>query len=167
MKQKRKLLVLLSCAAFCFTLFVFSPGDFLISHQSDFWFTWGDLGLAFFGVFAAGLLVLYACGRIAFRSSLIYSAVMTALALLAYVQGNYINADYGLLDGSVIDWSQYTVYGIITTILWGGCYSHFNYRCNQEAEDHEQHCEGGLPGVDWHSGAVTGAFGYHNAYDCC
>lgn len=120
MKQKRKLLVLLSCAAFCFTLFVFSPGDFLISHQSDFWFTWGDLGLAFFGVFAAGLLVLYACGRIAFRSSLIYSAVMTALALLAYVQGNYINADYGLLDGSVIDWSQYTVYGIITTILWGG-----------------------------------------------
>lgn len=120
MKKKQNLCLLLSCIAFCFTLLVFSPGEFLASHQSDFWFGWSNVGLCFIAAFAAGLLAFYACGRFVFRSSLIYSAVLIALSLLSYIQGNYINPDYGLLDGSSINWNDFKTYGIFNTVLWVG-----------------------------------------------
>ena len=36
-----------------------------------------------------------------------------------YIQGNYINYDYGVLDGTEIQWENYTKYGVINTLIWG------------------------------------------------
>ncbi len=40
------------------------------------------------------------------------------LSLCLYVQGNFINADYGVLDGRMIDWSQYLGREIKDAALW-------------------------------------------------
>ena len=39
-------------------------------------------------------------------------------ALAAYVQGNFLNPDFGVLNGRQIQWSQFRVNAIISTVLW-------------------------------------------------
>lgn len=118
MKERNKASLLLASLSFGFTLSIFAPGEFLSSHSSDFWFGWRELGWSFVAVFCVVILLTYGLGRFVFRSSIVFSALLTALTLTAYIQGNYINPNYGLLDGTVINWSNYTTYGLIDTILW-------------------------------------------------
>lgn len=48
----------------------------------------------------------------------IYAAVIFGGALAAYVQGNFLNPDFGVLNGRQIQWSQFRVNAIISTVLW-------------------------------------------------
>ena len=48
----------------------------------------------------------------------IYAAVIFGGALAAYVQGNFLNPDFGVLNGRQIQWSQFRVNGIISTVVW-------------------------------------------------
>ena len=48
----------------------------------------------------------------------IYAAVIFGGALAAYVQGNFLNPDFGVLNGRQIQWSQFKVNGIISTVVW-------------------------------------------------
>ena len=50
-----------------------------------------------------------------------YMLLVFGVTLGFYVQGNYINHDYGVLDGSNIDWGDYTGYGIVNTLIWAAC----------------------------------------------
>ena len=46
----------------------------------------------------------------------IYTALIFVFALCFYIQGNYLNSSYGVLDGKTIDWSSYSNYAIVNTI---------------------------------------------------
>lgn len=48
----------------------------------------------------------------------IYAAVVFGGALAAYVQGNFLNPDFGVLNGRQIQWSQFKISGIISTFVW-------------------------------------------------
>ena len=48
----------------------------------------------------------------------IYAAVIFGGALAAYVQGNFLNPDFGVLNGRQIQWSQFRVNAIISTVVW-------------------------------------------------
>ena len=48
----------------------------------------------------------------------IYAAVIFGGALAAYVLGNFLNPDFGVLNGRQIQWSQFKVNGIISTVVW-------------------------------------------------
>ena len=48
----------------------------------------------------------------------IYVAVIFGGALAAYVQGNFLNPDFGVLNGRQIQWGQFKVNAIISTVVW-------------------------------------------------
>ena len=37
------------------------------------------------------------------------------------VQGSFMNKNYGLLNGNAVDWSAYTGYGVVNTLVWVVC----------------------------------------------
>jgi hypothetical protein len=50
--------------------------------------------------------------------SKILNSIFFAIGVLLYLQGNYINVDYGVLNGAEIDWTSYKLYGIVDTCFW-------------------------------------------------
>lgn len=55
------------------------------------------------------------------KLSHVYMLLLFGLALGLYIQGNFVNTDYGVLDGSAINWGRYTKTAIVNTALWGAC----------------------------------------------
>lgn len=105
--------------ALCFTYFIFAPAEQYMLNQSEMWFSlWGILPQALL-TFAISLLILIVIGRLLpVKARRALSAVLIALALCFYLQGNFINADYGELDGRAIPWESYTLYAVLDTLFW-------------------------------------------------
>ena len=74
-------------------------------------FTWVGFALIFFFSFViAGLLHRkFLC---------VWMAIVSALILMLYVQGNFINIKYPVLDGKEIPWGTMHVQGVINTAIW-------------------------------------------------
>ena len=52
------------------------------------------------------------------RASRVFTALLAVLSLLVWAQGNLFVWDYGLLDGSSIDWTENHTYGFFELTLW-------------------------------------------------
>lgn len=109
-------------AALAFTLCFFGPLDLFFNNYEELWFTLQDI-LPSVAVMA---LILFACGTLLgtlLRGKLhnIYMALMFGGLLGLYVQGSFMNKDYGTLNGTAVDWSAYTGYGVMNTIVWVVC----------------------------------------------
>lgn len=46
--------------------------------------------------------------------------MLFCIYILFYFQGNFWLVDYGYLDGEAIDWSKYSIEGIIDVLIWIG-----------------------------------------------
>lgn len=105
--------------ALCFTYFIFAPAEQYMLNQSEMWFSlWGILPQALI-TFALSLAVLCGIGYLLpVKARRALSALLIALALCFYLQGNFINADYGELDGRAIPWQNYTLYAVLDTLFW-------------------------------------------------
>lgn len=109
-------------AALAFTLCFFGPLDLFFNNYEELWFNLQDI---LPGV-AITALILFACGTLLgtlLRGKLhnIYMALMFGGLLGLYVQGSFMNKNYGTLNGTAVDWSAYTGYGVINTIVWVVC----------------------------------------------
>lgn len=118
--KKHGIINLVLCsAALAFTAFVFAPVEQYMLNQSEMWFNLGDIlpaCLLFFALLA-GLLICV--GSIVHnRARRVLTAVVLGLAVCLYLQGNFLNPDYGELDGRAVQWSRFTLYGIIDTVFW-------------------------------------------------
>lgn len=109
-------------AALAFTLCFFGPLDLFFNNYEELWFNLQDIlpGVAIMA------LILFACGTLLgtlLRGKLhnIYMALMFGGLLGLYVQGSFMNKNYGTLNGTAVDWSAYTGYGVINTIVWVVC----------------------------------------------
>lgn len=123
MMRKRKqqgVLTLFLCAlALGFTAFVFGPIEQYMLNQSEMWFNLGDivkpallcLAVLVFLVVDIGVIIHHHPRRI-------LSALLLGLAVCLYLQGNFLNPDYGELDGRAVEWGKYTVYAIFDTLFW-------------------------------------------------
>ena len=49
---------------------------------------------------------------------MILAVVLFVIGLALYIQGNYANIDYGVLDGREIVWGEYLVYAILDSAGW-------------------------------------------------
>ena len=105
--------------ALCFTYFIFAPAEQYMLNQSEMWFSlWGIVPQALL-TFAVAMVVLCLIGYLLpVKMRRAMSAVLISLALCFYLQGNFINADYGELDGRAIDWQSYTLYAVLNTLFW-------------------------------------------------
>ena len=102
-----------------FTLFVFAPVDLYLSSADEFWFTLKDLsrwlGILALGTFVLTTLLAWLLPR---KLSVAFRAAVYACSFLAWIQGNLLVINYGTLDGSLIDWSAYTLRYVLDALLW-------------------------------------------------
>ena len=119
-KTVRSLITLLLCAlALSFTAFIFAPIEQFMLNQSEMWFNLGDIVPMSLLSFAALTAVLTGVGMLLpLKARRVYTAVILGLTVCLYLQGNFINPDYGELDGRAVDWSRFTGYAVIDTVFW-------------------------------------------------
>lgn len=107
--------------AYGYMFLVFTPLESYLANKSDFWFKLSTLlGVTLISfilcVVIATLLFGYVIGRIEKIASKLY-ALLLSIFVYAYIQGNYVPRDYGILNGDSIDFSAYPEYGIASIIL--------------------------------------------------
>ena len=102
-----------------FTFYGFGTVELYISNKSEFWFSYSDL-LPILIVFAAltFLISLVVVLIIPYKCLNYVVSILYGMALLLYIQGNFLPNNYGQLDGTVIDWSLYYGNIIINIIIW-------------------------------------------------
>ncbi|MFI3250841.1 MAG: hypothetical protein R3Y07_07755 [Eubacteriales bacterium] len=127
---RQKSLPFLQCARLCVcpamlisvTIFLFGPLDFYFANQYEFWFSFPDIIGLFLGLTLISTLVLmgisFLCNAINQYILYLFLALVFGLGFALYMQGNFMVVDYGLLDGTTIDWASYATWGEINRIIW-------------------------------------------------
>ena len=122
-RDKKQLLpgIVLSVAV-GFLVFLYAPIDLYCSNADEFWFDFGILFTAALGLFAVcvavmslAYIVLWLIHPVAYRIGL--AGGFIAL-ICTYVQGNFMVKNLPPLDGSTIDWGNYTALRTEGIILW-------------------------------------------------
>lgn len=116
--KDRLLLIVPPSAFFCYTILFCAPVQIYLNNYDEFWFNlsifcWISLLLcivAFAVCMVAGIILR---GKVLD----LYVSFLFGMALVLYLQGNYLNISYGELNGQMVDWSKYGKYGLINTII--------------------------------------------------
>ena len=118
-KRRLSVHIVLPGLLFVFTLFVFAPGDLYCATADELWFSPTELIpwlLAFAAV--AFVIVTFFSYVLPHKFSIAFRAGLYACSFLLWLQGNVLVTDYGTLDGSEIDWSDYRLSGVLDVLLW-------------------------------------------------
>ena len=121
LKTKLKLGLVLALF-FVFTVFFYGPISIYLSNADELKFGLGIV-IKDVAIVSAALFILIAGFSLIVPKKLFkwYMLLVLGVGIAFYVQGNYINKNYGVLDGKEIDWSKYTGYGFINTAIWVVC----------------------------------------------
>lgn len=119
MKKEGKGTLFISIAFFVITVCVFGPLDLYVSNRADLWFGFTD-ALIVVGLMSGVAIVVLGGIGLLLRGKLraLYAALLFIGTLCMYIQGNYANISYGVLDGRTIVWDDYMIYAIIDTVVW-------------------------------------------------
>jgi len=102
-----------------FTFLLFGPIEMVTRNSAALWFSWIDvihiIIVAFLVCFAILLLIVFFLPR---KIQRYYIAVIWGIGFALYIQGNIIQVDYGILDGSAPVWDEYRIWAIINTLIW-------------------------------------------------
>ena len=105
-----------------FTFFLAAPVQVILHNQAILWFGWIDIlpyALAAFVLVSVFLLVVGIL--LPTRVLRYYAAVLVGLGLAFFIQGNFLQQDYGRLDGYGVDWGEFTLWAIVNTSVWILC----------------------------------------------
>lgn len=108
---------------FVVTFGIFMPCSLFIGNSTEFVIGFKEVYPLIVCTVIIGFAVLMILGfllvpDVVFR---VYSALVYGVTLGLYIQGNFMNPHFGVLNGSDIDWSQYKVYSIVGIIVWALC----------------------------------------------
>lgn len=118
-KRKSIARLLLSVALFAVIVCIVGPFELFITNRSEFWFGLKEMLLIVGAMTGAAIVVLGVIGLILRgKARACYTALLFAVAVGLYLQSNFLNIDYGLLDGKAIDWGSYGTYAIVNTAVW-------------------------------------------------
>ena len=120
--KKRLVFSAIVSAALTFTLCLFGPLDLFFNNYEEIWFHLQDIIGGLFLVAGIFFVLTTLVGTL-LRGKLhdIYMALMFGGLVGTYVQASFMNKDYGLLNGTSVDWSAYTGYGVVNTVIWLMC----------------------------------------------
>ncbi|MBO4863619.1 MAG: sulfatase-like hydrolase/transferase [Eubacterium sp.] len=121
MKTKLKLGLCLALF-FVFTVFFYGPISIYLSNADELKFGLGIV-MKDVAIVSIVMFILIAGFSLIVPKKLFkwYMLLLLGVGIGFYVQGNYINYNYGVLDGKEINWSKYTGYGFINTAIWAVC----------------------------------------------
>lgn len=116
---KSNLNLLLSVALMLMTMTIFGPLELYMTNSSEFWFDFAEM-LKISGILTAvmGTVLLGIGFLLKGKARSLYAALIFIVALCLYIQGNFLNIDYGILDGKSVDWSSFVGYAVFDTMFW-------------------------------------------------
>lgn len=105
-----------------FTFFVAGPISLYVTNADEFWFPITQMlpGILILFVVVSALLtiVLSLFGGDWFLRVL---SITFGIGIALYVQGNFLVADYGLLNGADVDWNAFGEWAVVNTFIWIAC----------------------------------------------
>ena len=105
-----------------FTFCVFGPIELYFMNSDVLWFHILNILpiviIAFF-LFCTTLIAMWRIIPLSVKNYFVI--LLFGIGLAFYVQGNFLQLNYGLLDGQSINWNRYTGYGIFNTLIWALC----------------------------------------------
>ncbi len=119
-KIKDKLIMIYPQLIFLIVTFcIFMPSSLFLGNLDEFAVGFTALiPLLIAASLITAAVVILVCLIVPKKIYNIYAAVVFGGALAAYVQGNFLNPDFGVLNGRQIQWSQFKVNAIISTVVW-------------------------------------------------
>ena len=121
-RTKQMLVLLVVILFLTFTVVLYGPLSLFLGNAEDLWFSLQDVYHIVVPLFIVISAVLLLIGFILpEKARRVYIKLIFGIALALYVQGTFININYGVLDGTEIDWSQYTGYAVWSTAVWAVC----------------------------------------------
>ncbi len=105
--------------AIAFMFCVFAPLDAFFANRDEFWYSLSQL-LPVLAITFVGFTVVFSIFIFFLQRSkavLYIYGFFVYLYLFFYIQGNFIPRDYGVLNGTEINWSDYASYGIMSVAL--------------------------------------------------
>lgn len=109
--------------ALALTIGLLVPSDIYITNAKQLWFNYKDILKYFLAdsvkYFCVLFLVYVICWGKKIKSA--YLCILFGLLLGIVLQSYVIGLDYGTFDGHEIEWGQYTIAGIINTLVWITC----------------------------------------------
>ena len=120
MKERVRLLlkdyfeVILAAA---FTIGVFSLLELYVINYSEFWFGIKEIIIVSLITFMLIFIALFVLFFIIKKAELL-SIIIFSFTISFYIQGNYANADFGILNGVEIEWSKYQIYNTVSIFVW-------------------------------------------------
>lgn len=111
-----------------FMIYIYEPIIMYSSNISDFWFdiysmfscTWIPALIMFAIIFAGYNIIYFIENKIVKKQKNIYNISLLIgfiLFIVTYIQGNYLAGNLPVLDGTPIEWENYTTQTIISIIL--------------------------------------------------
>ncbi len=111
--KNKKLNILIIALAFSFNICFFAPLEFYYSNAFDLWFT-----IDYILPIIIGLGIIIFLIMLFLEKNDIINKLMFALFVCLYIQGNFLNIGYNVLNGSEINWKSMIFKGIVNTIVW-------------------------------------------------
>lgn len=114
-------LIIFSPSALLLTMniFLFAPATVYKGNLNEFSFGFIDLLLIYIIPFFVVNLLLLLIGLIIPRKKTkLYNCILLTIAILLWFQGNFLLWDYGVFDGTLINWSEYKWQGWLDLSIW-------------------------------------------------
>ena len=100
---KKNMGLLLSILLLTITVAFFGPIELYFTNYEEFWFGFPIVFLIAAVLSVTGIIFLTVLGLLLKENMRdLYGAVLFVIGLALYIQGNYANIDYGVLDGREI-----------------------------------------------------------------
>ena len=105
------------------TIFWFAPFELFFVNINNFWFDAYELIpfalLGSVGTFCGLMILFKLLHHFAPKINVMAIFCLFSIVLALYLQGNYLIGEFGVLDGTIIEWSLYIKDAILSYILWG------------------------------------------------
>ncbi len=104
---------------FIFTMCIFGPLELYFTNIDSLWFSATDVIISI--ILPSALVFIIICGLYIFldeKYKMNFIVLIFSIALGLYIQGNFMNINYGVLDGNNIPWEKYTLWAIANVIIW-------------------------------------------------
>lgn len=102
------------------TFCIFMPSSLFLGNITEFSISYADVlpVIAVVSVVFAVGIIIFAMVLSGKKSSRHYTALIFAVALALYVQGNFLNPKLPELDGRQIEWAKYATSGAVSICFW-------------------------------------------------
>ena len=118
--KSKKINAILVISAFIFNILIFAPLEIYYTNKNEFWFKIKDflpITIVVSIVILIFLTLLLLILKKKDKKQILIKAIF-ALTTGLYIQGNFLNFGYNVLDGSKIDWVSMIDKGLMNTAIW-------------------------------------------------